>query len=159
MTALPTLTTRQVLHRLEHLPLLLLLLVATPPAALHAAERPPNRTLAAEQQQQRQRYTGVWALVDNANNLFNVRLSADGQAISTTGTNGVPVGGSSHLAAHQLYEQGRWAPWGNGVRIDYSDGWSDAILTGPAGPTPSVRTTQTSQCTSVPPAAVPGGFP
>jgi hypothetical protein len=44
------------------------------------------------------------------------------------------VGGSSNLAAHQLYEQGRWAPWGNGVRIDYSDGWSDAILTGPAGP-------------------------
>ena len=86
MTALPTLTTRQVLHRLEHLPLLLLL-VATPTAALHAAERAPNRTLAAEQQQQR-----------------------------------------------QLYEQGRWAPWGNGVRIDYSDGWSDAILTGPAGP-------------------------
>jgi hypothetical protein len=133
MTALPTLTTRQVLHRLEHLPLLLLL-VATPPAALHAAERPPNRTLAAEQQQQRQRYTGVWALVDNANNLFNVRLSADGLAISTTGTNGVPVGGSSHLGANQLYEQGRWTPWGNGVRIDYSDGWSDAILTGPAGP-------------------------
>ena len=81
-------------RRLRHLPLLLLL-VATPPAALHAAERPANRTFAAEQQQQRQRYPGVWALVDKANNLFNVRLSADGQAISTTSTN-------------QLYEQERW---------------------------------------------------
>ncbi|MCP9806056.1 hypothetical protein KBY71_05930 [Cyanobium sp. T1B-Tous] len=120
-------------YRLRHLPLLLLL-AAPAPGALRAAEPPAHRTFAAEEQQQRQRYTGVWALVDNANNLFNVRLSADGQAISTTGTNGVPVGGSSHLGANQLYEQGRWAPWGNGVRIDYSDGWSDAILTGPAGP-------------------------
>jgi len=28
----------------------------------------------------RQRFAGVWALTDNANNLFNVRLSADGSA-------------------------------------------------------------------------------
>ena len=91
-------------------------------------------SLAAEQQQQRQRFTGVWALTDNANNLFNVRLSADGRAVSTSGVDGVPLGGSSHLRASQLFEQGRWQPWGNGVRIDYSDGWSDAILTGPAGP-------------------------
>lgn len=133
MTPLPTLTVRAMPHRLRHLPLLLLL-AAPVPGALQAAEPPGQRTVAAEQQQQRQRYTGVWALVDNANNLFNVRLSADGQAISTTGTEGVPLGGSSHLRANQLYEQGRWTPWGNGVRIDFSDGWSDAILTGPAGP-------------------------
>ncbi len=99
-----------------------------------AAEPSIQGSLADEQQQQRQRFTGVWALSDNANNLFNVRLSADGRAVSTSGVDGVPLGGSSHLRASQLFEQGRWIPWGNGVRIDYDDGWSDAILTGPAGP-------------------------
>jgi hypothetical protein len=84
-----------------------MLLVGTPPGALHAAERPPNPTFAAEQQQPLQRYTGVWALVDNAKNLFNVRLNTDGQALSTTGTNGMPVGGSSHLGSNKLYEQRR----------------------------------------------------
>jgi hypothetical protein len=102
-------------------------------APVLAAEPPSQRSLAAEQQQQRQRFAGVWALTDNANNLFNVRLSADGRAVSTSGVDGVPLGGSSHLRASQLFEQGRWQPWANGVRIDYSDGWSDAILTGPAG--------------------------
>ena len=99
-----------------------------------AAEPSIQGSLADEQQQQRQRFTGVWALTDNANNLFNVRLSADGRAVSTSGVDGVPLGGSSQLRGSQLYEQGRWQPWGNGVRIDYNDGWSDAILTGPAGP-------------------------
>lgn len=98
-----------------------------------AAEPSIQRSLADEQQQQRQRFQGVWALSDNANNLFNVRLSADGGAVSTSGVDGVPLGGSQHLRSNQLYEQGRWQPWGNGVRIDYSDGWSDAIVTGPAG--------------------------
>ena len=133
MTAMPALSAPFWRCRLRGAPLLLLL-VATPPGALLAAETPPNPTFAAEQQQQRQRYTGVWALVDNANNLFNVRLSADGRAVSTSGVDGVPLGGSSQLRASQLFEQGRWQPWGNGVRIEYSDGWSDAILTGPAGP-------------------------
>ena len=45
-----------------------------------AAEVSLQRSIATEQQQQRQRFTGVWALTDNANNLFNVRLSADGSA-------------------------------------------------------------------------------
>jgi len=103
-------------------------------APVLAAEVPLQRSIAAEQQQQRQRFTGIWALTDNANNLFNVRLSADGSAVSTSGVNGVPLGGSSQLRASQLYEQGRWISWGNGVRIDYRSGWSDAILTGPAGP-------------------------
>jgi hypothetical protein len=133
MTTMPALSAPFWRCRLRGAPLLLLL-VATPPGALLAAETPPNPTFAAEQQQQRQRYTGVWALVDNANNLFNVRLSADGRAVSTSGVDGVPLGGSSQLRASQLFEQGRWQPWGNGVRIEYSDGWSDAILTGPAGP-------------------------
>ncbi|MEB3331149.1 MAG: hypothetical protein VKI83_01470 [Synechococcaceae cyanobacterium] len=133
MTAQQTLTIRDMPRWLRHLPLLLLL-AATATGTLKAEERPPGRTLATEQQQQRHRYTGVWALVDNANTLFNVRLNPDGQAISTTGTNGVPLGGSSQLRPNQLYEKGRWIPWGNGVRIDFGDGWSDAILTGPAGP-------------------------
>lgn len=87
-------------------------------APAQAAEVPLQRTIAAEQQEQRQRFTGVWALTDNASNLFNVRLSADGSAVSTSGVDGVPLGGSSQLRASQLYEQGRWIPWGNGVRID-----------------------------------------
>ena len=113
---------------------LLALLLATMPGATRAAEPSTLSSLHAEQQQQRQRFKGVWALTDNANNLFNVRLSGDGRAVSTSGVDGVPLGGSSQLRAPQLYEQGRWAPWANGVRIDYPDGWSDAILTGPAGP-------------------------
>ncbi|MEB3308430.1 MAG: hypothetical protein VKK98_09825 [Cyanobacteriota bacterium] len=112
------------------------LLVMPGPLPLRAAEpgMQAHGTISSEQQQQRQRFTGVWALTDNANNLFNVRLSADGRAVSTSGVDGVPLGGSSQLRASQLYELGRWIPWGNGVRIDYNDGWSDAILTGPAGP-------------------------
>jgi hypothetical protein len=31
-------------------------------------------------------------------------------------------------------EKGRWTPWGNGIRIDYEDGWTDWILIGPTGP-------------------------
>lgn len=126
-------TLPRALGQLRSLPLLLVLLGPLA-GRLEAAEPPILQAIFAEQQQQRQRYTGVWALVDNANNLFNVRLNANGLAISTSGTNGVPLGGSGRLRSNQLYEQGRWSPWGNGVRIDYSDGWSDAILTGPAGP-------------------------
>lgn len=111
----------------------LLVLLSPIPGDVLAAEPPVMRSIRTEQQQQRQRFSGVWALVDNDNNLFNVRLSPDGRAISTTGTSGVPLGGSTHLRAQQLYELGRWQPWGNGIRIDYTDGWSDALLTGPGG--------------------------
>ncbi|WP_254967615.1 hypothetical protein [Cyanobium sp. CH-040] len=93
-----------------------------------------SSAIAAEQRQQRQRFVGVWALVDNANNLFNVRLSADGRALSTSGVEGTPLGGSESLRAGELFERGRWQPWGNGVRVDYDDGWTDAIVTGPEGP-------------------------
>ena len=88
---------------------------------------------ATEARRQEQRYVGVWALVDNANNLFNVRLQPDGRATSTAGSEGTPLAGSGALRPLQLREQGRWRPWGNGVRIDYADGWSDALLVGPAG--------------------------
>ncbi|MEB3296281.1 MAG: hypothetical protein VKL23_01960 [Cyanobacteriota bacterium] len=86
------------------------------------------------------RYLGVWALSDNANNLFNVRLSADGRAYSTWGSKTMPeigelpVAAGKPLRSAQIYQQGRWQPWGNGVLIDYGDGWSDWLLVGPTGP-------------------------
>jgi hypothetical protein len=86
------------------------------------------------------RYLGVWALSDSANNLFNVRLSADGRAVSTWGAKTMPqvgqlpAGSGVPLRPGELFEQGRWQPWGNGVRIDYADGWSDWLLVGPSGP-------------------------
>ena len=86
------------------------------------------------------RYQGVWALSDSANNLFNVRLSSDGRAISTWGAKTMPqpgeapAGNGVPLRPGQLFEQGRWQVWGNGIRIDYADGWSDWLLVGPAGP-------------------------
>ncbi len=86
------------------------------------------------------RYLGVWALSDSANNLFNLRLSTDGRAISTWGAKTMPQVGDvpsrsgTPLRPGQLFEQGRWQPWGNGVRIDYADGWTDWLLVGPSGP-------------------------
>jgi hypothetical protein len=104
------------------------------PAYRAAAAEPGAARPDAELQQQDQRYVGVWALVDNANNLFNVRLRPDGRATSTAGSEGTPLAGSGALRTTQLGEQGRWRPWGNGVRIDYADGWTDALLMGPSGP-------------------------
>ncbi len=98
-----------------------------------AAQQPASSAIAA-------RYLGVWALSDSANNLFNVRLSSDGRAISTWGAKTmpqvgeVPAGSGVPLRPGQLFEQGRWQVWGNGLRIDYADGWSDWLLVGPAGP-------------------------
>lgn len=86
-----------------------------------------------------ERFLGVWALSDSANNLFNVRLSADGRALSTWGASTRPQLGTTPeqpqapLRAAGLFEQGRWQSWGNGVRIDYADGWSDWLLVGPGG--------------------------
>lgn len=111
----------------------LLPLLANLPAGLLAVDPAAADTIAAEQRDQRLRFIGVWSFVDNDNNLFNVRLSADGTAVSTSGVDGVPPGGSLKLRSSQLYELGRWQPWGNGIRIDYSDGWSDAIVVGPSG--------------------------
>jgi len=111
-----------------------LLLLAGALGACGPAYRANAAEPAVEARQQSQRYAGVWALVDNANNLFNVRLRPNGGAISTAGSEGAPLAGSGPLRSAQLSEQGRWRPWGNGVRIDYADGWTDALLMGPSGP-------------------------
>lgn len=76
---------------------------------------------------------GVWALTDNLNNLFNVRLYPDGKAVSTIGTSGAASAGAKRLSASDLRELGQWQPWGNGVRVDYSNGWTDWIYIGPEG--------------------------
>ena len=78
-------------------------------------------------------YLGVWALTDSNNNLFNVRVSAGGRAVSTIGTAGVPMAGAGRLSNAQFRELGRWQPWGNGIRADYGSGWTDTIQIGPAG--------------------------
>ncbi|MEB3199731.1 MAG: hypothetical protein VKK62_04270 [Synechococcaceae cyanobacterium] len=79
------------------------------------------------------RLIGAWALTDNRNNLFNVRLFASGRAVSTIGTAGVPPAGTRRLTDAQQRQLGRWQAWGNGVRVDYSDGWTDWIYVGPSG--------------------------
>jgi hypothetical protein len=113
--------------------LLLAALAFQPPMPLGAQpqEAPPRSAL--RRLQPHTSYLGVWALSDDRNNLFNVRLSPDGRAVSTVGTAGVPVAGAQRLRADQLRQQGRWRPWGNGVRIDYADGWTDWIYVGPSG--------------------------
>ena len=78
-------------------------------------------------------FIGAWAITDNLNNLFNVRLYPGGKAVSTIGTAGVPAAGATRLSASELRELGRWQSWGNGVRIDYSNGWTDWIYVGPEG--------------------------
>ena len=79
-------------------------------------------------------YIGTWALGDSNNNLFNVRLFPGGKAVSTAGINGTLAAGARQSSADQLRELGRWVAWGNGVRIDYTDGWTDWIYVGPEGP-------------------------
>jgi hypothetical protein len=105
------------------------------PASAMSSSAVPARATPSQGQarQQGQLFVGVWALVDNANNLFNVRLRPDGRATSTSGIEGTPMAGSGSLRLEQLSEQGRWSSWGNGVRIDYADGWTDALLMGPGG--------------------------
>ena len=103
--------------------------VAAAPAqttARSAALRPADDHIAQE-------FLGVWALSDHQNNLFNVRLFPGGKAISTVGTAGVPLAGARRLAAEAFSDQGRWQLWGNGVRVDFGDGWSDWIYVGPSG--------------------------
>jgi len=79
------------------------------------------------------RLMGVWSLADNANVLFNLRLEADGRATTAAAGRGPrPEGGGAFTAA-DLLERGRWRGWGNGLRVDYSSGWTDTLLLGPAG--------------------------
>jgi hypothetical protein len=62
-----------------------------------------------------------------------VRLFPGGKAVSTAGINGTLAAGARQSSADQLRVLGRWVAWGNGVRIDYSDGWSDWLYVGPEG--------------------------
>lgn len=109
-------------------------------ACAPALRAEPGAVVAPDAAAVARRYLGVWALNDNANNLFNLRLSADGRAFSTWGSKTMPlagelpVGQGRVLKPGQVYEQGRWQVWGNGVRIDYADGWTDWLLVGPTGP-------------------------
>lgn len=68
-------------------------------------------------------FLGTWALTDEQNDLFNVTLFEGGAARSNW------VKGSRGAEG----ESGRWSLFGQGVRIDYDDGWIDVIRVGPAG--------------------------
>ena len=107
----------------------------TPAAAATTSKAAPaaTKTSSTSVEADSRVYLGTWALGDGNNNLFNVRLFPGGKAISTSGADGPPAAGGRQSSADQLREIGRWTPWGNGVRIDYSDGWSDMIYVGPEG--------------------------
>jgi hypothetical protein len=107
-----------------------LLGVAMPPL-VHAG--PASSELRAADEATAKEFLGVWAVSDDQNNLFNLRLFPGGKAVSTVGTGGVPLAGARHLTAEAFSDQGRWQLWGNGVRIDFRDGWSDWIYVGPSG--------------------------
>jgi hypothetical protein len=77
---------------------------------------------------------GVWALTDTANLLYNLRLEPDGLAASASGSKGPRAVGAEPLTAADLLDRGRWRAWGEGVRIDYGSGRSDAILPSANGP-------------------------
>lgn len=63
---------------------------------------------------------GVWALTDQRNSTFNVRLAADGVAISTW--SGGPSGA--------IGERGRWVLTDGHVVIDWNTGWRDTLAVG-----------------------------
>jgi len=89
--------------------------------ATDAAEADPARLL------------GVWSLADNTNVLFNLRLDADGRATTAAAGRGPRSAEAGAFTAADLLERGRWRGWGNGLRVDYSSGWTDTLLLGPAG--------------------------
>ena len=98
-----------------------------------AQTTPRSAALRAADDQTAEEFLGVWALSDYQNNLFNIRLFPGGKAISTVGSAGVPLAGARRLGADAFSDQGRWQMWGNGVRVDFGDGWSDWIYVGPSG--------------------------
>jgi len=118
---------------LRWLPLgLLACLTACGPAYRAWAEPAPVPTGSAEPNPRR--LLGTWALTDNDNLLFNLLLRPDGSALTATGSQGPRPLAAGTMPAAELMEQGRWKGWGNGVRIDYADGWTDTILMAPGGP-------------------------
>ncbi len=70
-----------------------------------------------------QKFAGVWALTDGQNNTFDVVLFPGGAARSTWSKG--PEGSCG--------EWGRWRPYGEGVRVDYDNGWIDLIRYSPSG--------------------------
>jgi hypothetical protein len=76
---------------------------------------------------------GTWALSDCRNRLFNLLVRPDGTAVAVLGGPGIRTGLGDPLSADALMELGRWRPWGNGLRVDYGNGWTDSILVGPGG--------------------------
>ena len=61
---------------------------------------------------------GSWTLADDENATFDVRLSAQGTAVSNW----------SKGPASARGEQGRWAVVDGRIVIDYTDGWRDVIV-------------------------------
>ena len=88
----------------------------------------------ADQTAKASRLVGTWVLTDNDNVPFNLILRSDGTSLTVIGKRHPDVDGPKRMTRNQLVEQGRWRPWGNGIRSDYGDGWTDTIQVGPAGP-------------------------
>ena len=66
---------------------------------------------------------GVWALTDRRNSTFNIRLAADGSAVSTWSAG--PSG--------SIGERGRWTLVDGRVVIEWNTGWQDTIAIGLMG--------------------------
>jgi hypothetical protein len=66
---------------------------------------------------------GVWTLTDSRNVAFNVRLSADGSAVSTWSAG--PTGA--------VGERGHWSIVDGRLVMEWSTGWRDVLLVGPYG--------------------------
>ena len=117
---------------LRWLPLgLLALLTACGP--VYRARAEPAAVPIGSAEPNPRRLLGTWALTDNDNLLFNVLLRPDGSALSAMGSHGPRPLAAGTMPAAELMELGHWKGWGNGVRIDYSDGWTDTILLAPGG--------------------------
>jgi hypothetical protein len=83
-------------------------------------------------------WVGVWALTDQADQLVNLRLEADGMASTASGARihqqplvveplAEPL--TETLTAADLLERGQWRlREGGGVQVDYTNGWTDTIV-------------------------------
>ncbi len=100
----------------------------TKPMAPATAQRTTIRNATAS------RLVGTWVLTDNDNVPFNLLVRADGRSMTVIGKRHPDLGSPQRKSRDQLVETGRWRPWGNGIRSDYNDGWTDTIQLGPAGP-------------------------
>ena len=71
---------------------------------------------------------GLLALLTACGPVYRAR--AEPAAMGSQGPRPLSAG---TMPAAELMELGHWKGWGNGVRIDYSDGWTDTILLAPGG--------------------------